>query len=71
MSILDNILLAANICSTDRSSKEFVNMSEIEIWLKQCAVRDVLVARGEKPTCIHRHLLTKISSVNALQLLQT
>jgi len=41
------------------------------MWLKECAVRDFLVAGGEKPTCIHGHLLTKVFSVKELMLLQT
>jgi len=71
MKFLDNILFVANICSADRSSKEFADISEIDVWLKQCAVKDFLVAGGEKPTWIHGHLLMKIFSVKELKLLQT
>ena len=71
VTILDNTVFVANICSTDRSSRDFANMSEIYVQLKQFAVRDFLFAGGEKPTCIHGHLLTKFFSENATQLLQT
>jgi hypothetical protein len=71
VSILDNILFVVNICSADISSKEFADISEIDVWLRQCAVKDFLVAGGEKPTWIHGHLLMKIFSVKELKLLQT
>jgi hypothetical protein len=32
-------------------------MAETDVWLKQEAVTEFLVAGGEKLTCIHKHLL--------------
>jgi hypothetical protein len=38
-------------------------MAQIDVQLKQWTVLEFLVAEGEKPTCIHEHLLNMYGEV--------